>query len=373
MHRNATRLYSLPLTFTPLFNNYAQVMHKYTVSVVGARGYSGVELCKLLLQHSAVELTHCFATQNFSLSDYVQNPKAASVRCLPDSEITSNLTDIVFLATPAEVSLHLAPKLLALGCKVIDLSGAFRLKNNDYKKWYGFEHTEAAALQQAAYGLVPWIGPGKKEMLIANPGCYASAASLALIPLLKENLIDPASIVIDAKSGTSGGGRKPSENLLFTEVDGECLPYKVGKHQHFPEIQETVKQFSGMQIDPHFTTSLIPTRRGIIAGVYARLSTTSATPTQAREQILAAYKKYYPDNSLIETSPLAQKSQLLLLKRVVGTAKTHISFEVEGEKVYIFSLIDNLLKGAASQAVENLNRLLDLAPQTGLTSLEAIL
>jgi len=358
------------------------MMHKYTAansaknnqtkssiscSVVGARGYSGLETARLLLQHPSALFTHCFATSEFKLSNYLANPAASRVQCLPDSEILNHLTDVVFLATPANVSLALAPKILAAGKTVIDLSGAFRLKKNDYQKWYGFEHTEKKLLAEARYGLAPWVGPASGEKLVANPGCYATAITLALIPILKNNLITENSVVIDAKSGTSGGGKKAVENLLFTEVDGECLPYKVGRHQHYPEIIEALEAFSGKKIEAHLTTSLLPVRRGIIAGVYAQLH-----DGKTIQDVEAAFANAYNDYPLVSFGAVQKEPTLLLLKKVVGTAKTHISFEVEGQRLYIFSCIDNLLKGAASQAIENFNRISDLPISTGLSQLEAL-
>lgn len=341
---------------------------RISCSVVGARGYSGLETVRLLLQHPRAHLTHCFATSEFSLENYLTNPAAAQVRCLPDSEIMNHLTDVVFLATPPKVSLYLAPKIIARGKKVIDLSGSFRLKKNDYQKWYGFEHTEKSCLAEAQYGLAAWAGPVSNERLIANPGCYATAVTLALIPLLKNNLILENSVVIDAKSGTSGAGRKATENLIFTEVEGECLPYKVGHHQHYPEIIEALEAYSGKKIEAHFTTSLLPVRRGIIAGIYAQLQ-----PDKDLQDIETVFAKAYRDNVLISFGSLKKEPSLMSLKKVVGTAKTHISYGVEGRKLYVFSCIDNLLKGAAGQAIENFNRICDLPIFTGLTHLEALI
>jgi N-acetyl-gamma-glutamyl-phosphate reductase len=354
-------------------------MHKYTstssptktqvsCSVVGARGYAGLETARLLLQHSGARLMYCFATSEFKLTDFLSAPSAAHVQCMPDSEILSHLTDVVFLATPAEVSLKLAPKILQAGKKVIDLSGAFRLKNNDYLKWYGFEHGEKECLAQAQYGLCPWVGPYRAGALIANPGCYATAIALALIPVLKNDLIVDNSVVIDAKSGTTGAGKRAAENMLFSEVDGECLPYKVGRHQHYPEVVENLEAFCGKKIEAHMTTSLLPTRRGIIAGVYARLH-----EKKTIHDVTAAFNAAYSEYPLVSHGPLLGQPALLSLRRVVGTAKTHISYEVEGQRLYIFSCIDNLLKGAASQAIENLNRILDLPVTTGVSGLEAVI
>lgn len=215
---------------------------KQTISC-GARGYSGLETARLLLKHPNVDLIYCLSTSAFDLTKQLGS-QAASIRCLPESEIMNHLTDVVFLATPAEVSMKLAPAIVAAGKDVIDLSGAFRLKKNDYEKWYGFQHEQLDLLKTAQYGLLPWVGPAKNAKLIANPGCYATAISLALIPILQQNLISETGIVIDAKSGTTGAGKKAAENLLYSEVDGECLPYKVGKHQHYPEIVEVVEIYT---------------------------------------------------------------------------------------------------------------------------------
>jgi N-acetyl-gamma-glutamyl-phosphate reductase len=358
-------------------HNYALPMHNYLVSknsnefdsgplqlgqnqrlsasIVGARGYSGLELAKLLIKHPYIEFTHAFATQDFNLSDELLSADFDQVECLADSEILENLTDLVFLATPAEVSLKLAPQILKKGKSVIDLSGAFRLKQNDYMKWYGFSHTEAELLANATYGLQPLQilqNDFSRPQLIANPGCYATAILMALVPLLKANLISTEGIVIDAKSGTSGAGRKAQENLLFTEVDGECLPYKVGRHQHLPEVKESIERLCGQSFQPHLTTHLLSTPRGIIAGIYAQSKTLN--PKDIADAFVAEYQNY----SLVKVS---QKiSQYASLKKVIGTPFTHISFELVEDKLYLFSCIDNLLKGAASQAVENLNQLLGL-------------
>ncbi|HMN68664.1 MAG TPA: N-acetyl-gamma-glutamyl-phosphate reductase [Bdellovibrionales bacterium] len=334
-------------------------MQPQSASIVGARGYTGLELARLLLKHPGVRLTHCFATKEFKLSDDILENGAEKVACLTDEQLFDNLTDIVFLATPAEVSLALAPKILKAGKKVIDLSGAFRLKMNDTMKWYGFTHSAPEALNGAEYGLLPFCGPlNKKTRLIANPGCYASAISLALVPLIKRGLIDTDSLVIDAKSGTTGAGKKAQENLLFAEVDGECLPYRVGKHQHLPEIQETVSHFAGKQIDPHFVTHLLPAKRGIVASIFAR------SETRDIQDVTLAYTEDFGNYPLVRFGP--EYSKLAKLQGVVGTPFTHISYELIGDKLYVFSVIDNLMKGAASQAVENLNRFLDLPPHFSL-------
>ncbi len=323
--------------------------HILNVAVVGGSGYSGLELCRILKKHPQAHLVGSYGTKDID-------------------KLWDNLSTLqtVFLATPAEVSMELAPKILAQGVHVIDLSGAFRLNTGeikaDYLKWYNLSHTHLNLVENAHYGLVPWTKPPvtNSPLIIANPGCYATAILMGLLPLLNGQLIIEDTLVIDAKSGTTGAGKKAVESQLFSEVAGECLPYKVGKHQHLPEINLYAKKFSQKNVDPFFTTSLLPIRRGIVAGIYARLM-----PGKTQIDVETTFKEYYG------AYPFAAKG--LALKQVVGTPLTQISFEVVGEKLYLFSSIDNLLKGAASQAVENFNLLHSLPVETGLTHLEAII
>jgi N-acetyl-gamma-glutamyl-phosphate reductase len=317
---------------------------KISTSIVGARGYSGLELAKLLLKHPAVKLETAFATREFSLEKELMLDEAATVGCFTDEQMDGRLADIVFLATPNEVSAELAPKLVKQGKTVIDLSGAFRC------------HTPSvdASLQSSdiQYGLVPFCGPKKNVKLISNPGCYATAVQMALIPLLKHNVIETDSIAIDAKSGTTGAGRKAAENQLFAEVDQECLPYRVGVHQHLPEITKYIEQYAGAAIEPHFVTHLLPVKRGIECAVFATSKTTNI------KDITAAFAAEYSSYPLVKFGE--DYARLAKLSHVVNTPYTHISYQLVGKKLYVFSVLDNLMKGAASQAVENLNRLLDL-------------
>jgi N-acetyl-gamma-glutamyl-phosphate reductase len=330
-------------------NNYALTMHNYSVSkmdvaVVGGSGYSGLELVRLLKKHPAVETVAVFNSSTVSTLE-AQNYA------------------VVFLATPAEVSSELAPKIILAGTKVIDLSGAFRLQDEaSFKEWYKFDHPSFGLSKNAHYGLVPWMKPAAETMLVANPGCYATAILMALLPLVKMDVIKLESLVIDAKSGTTGAGKKASESLLFSEVEGECLPYKVGVHQHLPEINLQVKTLSGKKMNPFFSTSLLATRRGIVAGLYATLKE-GKTLLHVEE----AFQEFYANYPLVK-----MKSQASL-KQVVGTAETHLSFHVVGEKLYLFSCLDNLLKGAASQGIENFNLIHGLPSNMGMDHLEAVL
>lgn len=359
------------------------------VAIVGARGYSGLELARLLLRHPRASLAGCFATDSsFELSNFLFDAGAESVPTWSMDEFDSRVREIhtLFLATPAEVSLELAPRALSLGVHVVDLSGAFRLKRGNaderkatYRKWYGFDHSAPEQLLAAEYGLVPWAGglSAKAPTLVANPGCYATSVLMAILPLLRANAIVRDTLVVDAKSGTSGAGRKASEATSFTEVEGECLPYKVARHQHWPEIVQQAAAHGGGDIAPFFTTHLLNVRRGIISSIYARLtpSFVGASDRESDAKIATLFREAYSSYPLARFGALGtpETDALLSLKRVVGSARTHVAWKVEGDKLHVFSLIDNLVKGAASQAVENFNRLIDAPVSTGLVEMEGVL
>lgn len=359
---------------------------KMPVAVVGARGYSGTELCRLLLKHPAAQLVAAIATDaRFQLKDVLPEEAALTVPTWSVQDLEKNFAGLhtLFLATPAEVSIEIAPKALASGVNVVDLSGAFRLPgktNNEteaaYQKWYGFKHAQLGLVSEAAYGLQPFVAPRSsqgKAQLVANPGCFASAVLMAIVPLLKAGVIDADTIVIDAKSGTTGAGRKAEEKLLFSEVDGECRPYKVAGHQHWPEIvQATAKFAGGAQISPFFTTHLLNVRRGILASVYAKAAD-GLSHAGFASKVEAAFAESYSNYPLVRVGKFDDVPENVLLKRVVGSARTHISYKVDGNKLYLFSALDNLMKGAASQAVENFNQLLDSPVQLGLSGMEGVL
>lgn len=362
-----------------------------SVAVVGARGYSGLELARLLLRHPHANLVSCYATGAFRLSDYLPEEKAEAIQGRPTEELFQALQarqlQVVFLATPPETSLDLTPKFLEAGVHVIDLSGAFRLQNGSlgdcastYQKWYNFQHTSLALLKEAEFGLVPWVGSPKSTgsaRLVSNPGCFATAVLMGLLPLLKERLVDAQTLVIDAKSGTSGAGRKAEERLLHCEVDGLCLPYRIGRHQHEPEIQQLVSHYAGVEIQPFFTTHLLNVRRGIVASMYARLmpSLMSCSVQERNELVAKAFQAAYHDYPLVNVASLDHPGgeSLLNLRRVVGSARTHISYRIVEDRLYVFSMIDNLLKGAASQAIENFNRIIGVPQWTGLADVEGVL
>lgn len=356
-------------------------MKNVRVAIVGSRGYSGLEVSRILLNHPKVQSVGLFATSAFEPADTLPELKPGQIQ----GQALSNLLeapqnyDCAFLALPHEASLDVAPRLLKAGLHVIDLSGAFRLQSGSdaeniqmYKTWYKLEHTEAALLKQAHYGLIPFQAPqiAKTPTLVSNPGCYATAVSLALIPLLKAGLADSEFIAVDAKSGTTGAGKKAEEKLLFSEVADNCLPYKVSSHQHQPEIQMALERFGGRTVDMSFTPHLLPTRRGIIASIYTKVPA-GTTETSVGQAFAAAYENY----PLVRLSSLATpgSERDLKLSRVVGSPRTHITWKLDGRRLTVFTLIDNLLKGAASQAVENFNGLYGWDLTMGLAHKEGLL
>jgi N-acetyl-gamma-glutamyl-phosphate reductase len=344
-----------------------------------------MELGRGLLQHPYVEsLTLGINESKIHLQHWLPESIERPVTMMTIPQLIENASqlDVVFLATPAEASVELAPAFLKASAHVIDVSGGFRLENpSNFREWYGFDHKAPELLKVAHYGLSPFVNfqsrtstttqpPSNFGALVANPGCYATAVQMALIPLLKQNLLILDSIVIDAKSGTTGAGKKASESQLFAEVEGECLPYKVGKHQHFPEICEHIEKLTQTPINPMFSTTLIPVRRGIIAGIYARLQNQGSL-----NDVAAAFDAAYSNYPLVRhaAADSIEGAPLLSLKKVVGSARTHITYKVDNDKLYLYSSIDNLMKGAATQAIENMNQLWGWPVHTGLLHREGLL
>lgn len=351
------------------------------VALVGASGYSGMELGRCLLKHPGVKsLTLIVNETPIDAKTWIPEARRHSLTCLTLSQFKNSLNDfdLVFLATPAEVSLELVPPLLSMSShlKIIDVSGAFRLKSGDeYQSWYGFKHTHPELLSRAHYGIIPFNTTSNPEALnlIANPGRYATAVQMALIPLLKSQLLKLETLVIDAKSGTTGAGKKATTTQLFAEVAEDCFAYRIGKHQHFPEIQHNLAQFShltGVEIDPIFSTTLLPIRRGLVAAIYARLNE-GVTALDIEKAYARDYENY--PLACITTAQASDAKALLSLRTVVGSPRTHIVYSVEGAKLQLYSHIDNLMKGAATQAIENMNYLNNWPLNTGLTDVEGVL
>ena len=334
------------------------------VGVIGATGYAGLELIRLLLGHPAVELT--YVAGNHDVDDLLSNQFAhlagrTSVRLQKyNFDTCKDLCDVVFVALPAGASGKIGSELWKAGKRVIDLSGDLRIPAELYSTWYGKEPIETEIQQQAVYGLPEWF---KKEIssatLISNPGCYPTATLLGLLPVIRNNLHSPGiPIVVDAKSGVSGAGRAPKQNVHFGELAENFYAYKVGKHQHIPEIEYYLD--SSLECKVTFTTHLLPVIRGIFTSMYVPLQS-----EVSESDILDIYQFAY------ESAPFVQilaPGQIPEIKSVRGSNVCQIGFTLDKRTgmLQIFSAIDNLQKGAAGQAVQNLNVLLDLPETTGI-------
>ncbi|GAB6098802.1 N-acetyl-gamma-glutamyl-phosphate reductase [Halanaerocella petrolearia] len=336
------------------------------VSVVGATGYTGVELVRLLHEHPKAELkvltSNSFAKQEIA-DIYPHLKSQIDIECQTlDAKQIAETSDVVFTALPHGVSMDIVPDLLATGIPVIDLSGDYRYHSlATYEEWYQ-KHTSSDLLKKGAYGL-PELNKEeiKESQLVANPGCYPTASLLAITPLVKAGLIDADSIIIDAKSGTTGAGRKLSLGTHFCEVDSNFKAYKVGQHRHQSEIEEKLSLWSNNQIELNFTPHLLPVKRGILATIYADLK-----QEVADEELLAEYKEAYQGNKFVRI----REEEMPELKYVAGSNYCDIGLQVTDRgRVIILSAIDNLIKGSAGQAIQNLNLLAGWEEGLGLEKL----
>jgi N-acetyl-gamma-glutamyl-phosphate reductase len=353
------------------------------VAIVGAHGFTGRELARLLLQHPYVELSAIFSRdEKWCLADDLPEAIAEEIPCYSLDELSACAAsiDILFLATPADISIQYVQQFNGVIPYIIDLSGAYRLSAAVYSVWYQSIHQDALGLEQAQFGLVPWNkNINATTYLIANPGCYATCALMALLPLLKQRLIHPEGIVIDAKSGVSGAGRTLKSHLLFNELDSDFYPYRIGQHQHTPEIERYLALYADCNATPILTTQLLPVKRGIAMSIYSDLVENSdVAGDKIDDAIYCAYDSAYQDYPLARFISLQQveatsAQRFLSLKRVVGSSRIHIAYKIIQQKLIVFANIDNLLKGAASQAIENMNQVLHLPVTTALDGCEGTL
>jgi N-acetyl-gamma-glutamyl-phosphate reductase len=324
------------------------------IGIVGISGYSGVTALELLLKHPQVRVTYVSANNTqgkvseiwphlLGVSDLVCN-KFDPQQCIQHS-------DLIFLAVPHKISMELAPQLLKAGKKVIDLSGDYRLKNaDDYEKWYGTRHIDTANMAKAVYGLPELFREDiKKAQLISNPGCYPTAAILALAPIVSTKTEDLTSIMIDAKSGVTGAGRKATLSFSFSEVNENFKAYKVLQHQHEPEIQLYLNKIEKQTPSIHFVAHLLPLNRGIQETIYLPLKKNGNI-----EEIHKVYKNFYKNEPFVRVLALGQQPEI---KNVAHTNYCDIGVALSEDKklLVVTSAIDNLLKGASGQAVQNMN------------------
>ena len=306
------------------------------MAIIGVTGYAGRELDRLLTSHPNFQVAGRFASR----ADEKSGTEAFTLE-----RLASFSPDAVVLATEHALSMDLVPKLLEAGYRVVDMSGAFRLKNaHEYPEWYGFEHTAVGLLEEAAYGLPEFYAAQiAKARLVANPGCYATAAILPLIPLYNASAIDAdCTVVVDGKSGVSGAGRTPKQETHFCEVNENLSAYSVLKHRHTPEM---VAQLRGGNFDRFvFTAHLIPITRGILNTITLR--------TANRVSAHSVLSETYMHTPFVRVLPVGQVPSV---QSVVRTNLCIIGVACKGANTVIVSALDNLVKGAAGQAVQNLN------------------
>lgn len=329
------------------------------IAVLGASGYVGAELLRLASNHQRVSVDAIGAggsagAEVTSLYPHLTAFAGRRFEAL-EPDVVARRAEVAFLALPHEESARVAPALCELGTRVVDLSGAFRLPASAYPDWYGFEHPAPAWLEKSVYGLPELFGEGiRGAELVANPGCYPTAALLALVPLMSAGLIGTQGIVIDAKSGISGAGRAPTEITHFAAGDGSVRPYGAPGHRHTPEIELALGEGVSVTFVPH----LVPTVRGIVTTCYAE---TDATERALRDALAEAYAgspfvRIVPEGSFPDS------------KRVQGSNAVELAARVDQrtERAIVVAALDNLVKGAAGQAIQNLNLMLGLPPTTGL-------
>ncbi len=332
-------------------------------ALVGVTGYAGMILYQLLKKHPNVNKVNIYShsiEQPTALSSLVESFVDDDRQVLPyDPHSVMENNDVVFFATSAGVTSKIAEPFINANFPVIDLSGDFRLKNpKSYAKWYKKTPADANDLKQADYGLADFNN-AKGSHYIANPGCYATPTLIGLAPLVIEGLVDEKSIVVDAKSGTSGAGKKLSESTHFSNTNDNLQIYKANQHQHIPEIVQQLQQWNSKIPFIEFMTTLLPVTRGIMATIYAKVK-----PGIDSEQITGAYKKTYQDKQFIRFFD----DKLPVLKEVVGTNYCDVGtvFNETTQTVTVVSVIDNLIKGAAGQAVQNFNEMFGYDKSAGL-------
>ncbi|MFN6561132.1 MAG: N-acetyl-gamma-glutamyl-phosphate reductase [Nostoc sp. ChiSLP01] len=340
------------------------------VGIVGASGYGGVQLVRLLMDHPEVELVYLGGENSIGRSLGDLYPHLAHTANLPieavEPEIIAHRCEVVFLCLPDGLACEIAPTLLEKGCKVLDLSADYRFSDlATYTSWYGIERSDRSTAVTAVYGLPELYRDRIAEaQLIGCPGCYPTASLLALSPLLKQGLIVPETAIIDAKSGTSGSGRQPKTNLLLAEADNSIAAYNIGRHRDTPEIEQVCSDLAGHELTIQFTPHLIPIVRGILATVYA----TMRDPGLVRDDLITIFSAFYRNSPWIKVCGSGVYPQT---KWANGSNLCYIGVEVDPRtgRVIVVSAIDNLIKGQAGQAIQCLNLMMGWDETLGLPKL----
>lgn len=346
------------------FQIFSHRMNKKKVAVLGASGYTGGDLLRLLLTHPNIEITYLTADKHSGrkISDVFPHlMHLLDLELQPlDPDLIPRDLDVVFCALPHGRSAAIIKELFGRGVRIVDLGADFRLSHENYTKWYG-DHPCPELLPQAVYGISEL---NKTEIagarLIANPGCYPESAILGLAPVLKTELVDSGSIIIDSKSGVSGAGRSPELAYHFCEVNEGVKAYKIGEHRHKPEIDEALSKFSGCDIDVTFTPHLIPMDRGILSTIYVRLKEEVTT-----KELLELYCSFYDGERFIR---VRNENNYPTTGDVRGSNFCDIGIRSNpiARTAIIISVIDNLVKGASGQAIQNMNVMMEFEESLGL-------
>lgn len=339
--------------------------------IIGATGYAGGELVRLLLQHKEVEIkwygSRSYIDQKYA-SVYGNMFQLVEDTCLDDNmEELAKQVDVIFTATPQGFCASVINDSILSRTKIIDLSADFRIKDvSVYEKWYGITHKAPQYIEEAVYGLCE-INREKTKgaRLVANPGCYTTCSILTAYPLVKEGLIDPQTLIIDAKSGTSGAGRGAKVNNLYCEVNENIKAYGVATHRHTPEIEEQLGYAAGKEILVNFTPHLVPMNRGILVTEYATLTKKADGSLPTYEEIRAVYDKYYADEYFVR---VLEKNVCPETKWVEGSNFVDVNFKIDERtgRIIMMGALDNIVKGAAGQAVQNMNLMFGLDEKEGL-------
>lgn len=339
--------------------------------IIGATGYAGNELVRILLGHKDVEIvwfgSRSYVDQKYA-SIYQNMFELVDADCMDDQiEELAKKVDVIFTATPQGYLAGVLTEEILKQTKIVDLSADYRLKDvNIYEKWYKIEHKSPQFIEEAVYGLCEINREKVKHArLIANPGCYTTCSILTAYPLVKEGLIDPATLIIDAKSGTSGAGRGAKVPNLFCEVNENMKAYGVATHRHTPEIEEQLGYAAGKEITVNFTPHLVPMNRGILATEYASLVKKPDGTLPTYDEVKAVYDKYYGKEKFVR---VLEKDICPETKWVEGSNYVDVNFKIDERtgRIIMMGALDNLVKGAAGQAVQNMNLLFGLPEDEGL-------
>jgi len=336
------------------------------VGVVGGTGYTGVELLRLLASHPAAELTVITSRSEAGrpVADLFPNLRGSLELAFSVPDIGQlSACDLVFFATPNGTAMTMVPQLLEAGVRVIDLAADFRLREADeWQQWYGMEHACPEYLQQAVYGL-PEVNRAAiaQARLVANPGCYPTAVQLGFLPLLEEGLVESGHLIADAKSGVSGAGRKAATAALLCEASENFKAYAVPGHRHLPEIRQGLESASGKPVGLTFVPHLTPMIRGIHATLYAQL-------LDADRDLQALFEARYSDEPFVDVLPAGSHPETRTV-RGANVCRIAIHRPQQGNTVVVLAVIDNLVKGAAGQALQNMNIMLGLNEDAGLSNI----